>query len=38
MKQLSITEAALVDSIDAPAMLQQVLAWAAVNSGTGNLD
>ena len=38
MKQLSITEAVLVDSIDAPAMLGQVLAWAAVNSGTGNLD
>jgi glutamate carboxypeptidase len=38
MKQPSITEAALIDSIDAPAMLQQVVAWAAVNSGTGNLD
>ncbi len=37
MKQLSIIEAALVDSIDAPAMLHQVLAWAGVNSGTGNL-
>lgn len=33
MKQSS----AFLDAIDQPAMLEQALAWSAVNSGTGNL-
>lgn len=37
MKQLTAPEAALLDRIDPAAMLQNTLAWAGVNSGTGNL-
>ncbi|MFC3101780.1 hydrolase [Altererythrobacter lauratis] len=38
MKQLTSTEQALVAGIDQQAMLDRVLAWAAINTGTGNLD
>lgn len=38
MKQLSATEQALVAAIDQQAMLDQVLGWAAINTGTANLD
>ncbi|WP_115365865.1 hydrolase [Alteripontixanthobacter maritimus] len=34
---LGSVDAALIDSIDAPAMLEQVQGWSAINSGTGNL-
>lgn len=37
MKQLNTTEQALVAGIDQQAMLDRVLDWAAINSGTGNL-
>lgn len=37
MQQLAPAEAALVASVDAPPMLDQVLAWSAINTGTGNL-
>lgn len=37
MQQLTPTEAALIASVDAAPMLDQVLAWSAVNTGTGNL-
>ncbi|MFN5778544.1 MAG: hypothetical protein ACK44O_03590, partial [Novosphingobium sp.] len=37
MQQLTPAEAALVASVDAAPMLDQVLAWSAVNTGTGNL-
>ena len=37
MKQLTPLEQQLVAGIDGDAMLQSTLAWAAVNSGTGNL-
>lgn len=36
MQQLTPTEAALIASVDAAPMLDQVLAWCAVNTGTGN--
>lgn len=37
MKQLSLTEQAIVGGIDAAAMLAQVEAWCPLNTGTGNL-
>ncbi len=37
MQQLTPAEAALVASVDAAPMLDQVMAWSAVNTGTGNL-
>ncbi|MBB3859219.1 glutamate carboxypeptidase [Novosphingobium hassiacum] len=37
MQQISITERALIDRIDAPAMLGHVERWCAINTGTGNL-
>ena len=37
MQQLSPIETALLDAVDAAPMLPQVQAWAAVNTGTGNL-
>lgn len=37
MQQLTPSEAALVASVDAGPMLEQVLAWSAINTGTGNL-
>lgn len=37
MKQLIASEAALLDQINAATMLQNTLAWAAINTGTGNL-
>lgn len=37
MQQLNPAEAALVASVDAAPMLDQVLAWSAINTGTGNL-
>ena len=37
MQQLTSAEAALVDCVEAEPMLDQVLAWSAVNTGTGNL-
>ncbi len=37
MKQLSPSEAALLDAVDAAPMLGQVQAWSALNTGTGNL-
>jgi glutamate carboxypeptidase len=37
MKQLSLTEQAVVGGIGAAAMLAQVEAWCALNTGTGNL-
>ena len=37
MQQLTPAEAALVASVDAAPMLDQVLAWSAINTGTGNL-
>lgn len=39
MQQTSVSSAAaLSDRIDAPAMLEQVQAWSAINTGTANLD
>lgn len=38
MKQLTVTEQAIVGRIDAAAMLAQVEAWCPLNTGTGNLD
>lgn len=38
MKQLSGAEQALLDRIDAAAMLPQVERWCAINTGTRNLD
>ncbi len=38
MGELSSTERAAVDSIDAAPMLDRVLAWSAINSGSRNLD
>ncbi len=37
MQQLTSAEAALIASVDAAPMLDQVLAWSAINTGTGNL-
>ncbi len=37
MKQLSHIEQALVERVDQRAMLDQTLAWAAINTGTANL-
>ena len=37
MKQLAPADAALIARIDPSAMLAQVLAWSALNTGTGNL-
>lgn len=37
MQQLTPSEAAVVASVDAGPMLDQVLAWSAINTGTGNL-
>jgi glutamate carboxypeptidase len=37
MQQLTPAEAALVTSVDAAPMLDQVMAWSAINTGTGNL-
>lgn len=37
MQQLNPAEAALIASVDAAPMLEQVLAWSAINTGTGNL-
>lgn len=37
MKQLTVTEQAIVGGIDAAAMLAQVEAWCPLNTGTGNL-
>jgi glutamate carboxypeptidase len=38
MQQLSATERDLVGRFNADAMLSQVQAWSAVNTGTRNLD
>ena len=38
MQQLSATETALLAGIDQAAMLERTQSWAAINSGTGNLD
>ncbi|MDE2436801.1 MAG: hydrolase [Sphingomonadales bacterium] len=38
MQQLSPLERALIDRVDAAPMLEQVLAWSAINTGTGNLE
>ena len=38
MQQLNPTENALLASVDASPMLEQVKAWAEINTGTGNLD
>lgn len=38
MKQISADETALLSPIDQQRMLDRTLEWAAVNSGTGNLD
>jgi glutamate carboxypeptidase len=37
MQQLSPSERALIARVDAAPMLGQVLAWSAINTGTGNL-
>lgn len=37
MQQLFTPERAMLDRIDAPSMLARVLAWSAINTGTGNL-
>ncbi len=37
MKQLSPQETALIEAVDPAPMLEQVQAWSAVNTGTGNL-
>ena len=37
MQQLTPAEAALIASVDATPMLDQVLGWSAINTGTGNL-
>lgn len=37
MQQLTSAEAALIASVEAAPMLDQVLAWGAINTGTGNL-
>lgn len=37
MQQLSPSERAVLDQLDAQPMLAQVQAWSAVNTGTGNL-
>lgn len=37
MQQISATEHALINTIDASAMLAQVQQWCAINTGTGNL-
>ena len=37
MQQLTSAEAALIASVDAAPMLDQVLAWSVINTGTGNL-
>ncbi len=37
MQQLTSAEAALIASVEAAPMLDQVLAWSAINTGTGNL-
>jgi glutamate carboxypeptidase len=37
MQTLSNAENALVEAIDAPAMLERVETWSAINSGTGHL-
>ncbi len=37
MKRLSFDEATLTGSIAGAAMLDQVMAWSAINTGTGNL-
>mgnify|MGYP002735219789 CR=1 FL=1 len=37
MKQLSLTEQAIVEGIEGAGMLAQVKAWCALNTGTGNL-
>ncbi len=38
MQQLTPTENALLASVDASPMLEQVRSWAEINTGTGNLD
>ena len=38
MKQLTDTERALAEPIDQARMLKRTQTWAAINSGTGNLD
>ncbi len=37
MQQVSTSEAGLIDTIDGTAMLAQVQAWSAINTGTRNL-
>ncbi len=37
MQQISATEHAMIDTIDAPVMLAQVQQWCAINTGTGHL-
>jgi len=37
MQQVSTSEAGLIDTIDGAAMLAQVQAWSAINTGTRNL-
>lgn len=37
MQQLSSSEHALIAGVDPAPMLEQVLAWSAINTGTGNL-
>ncbi|MGQ7829604.1 hydrolase [Altererythrobacter sp. Z27] len=38
MQQTPASHTALTERIDAPAMLEQVQAWSAINTGTANLD
>ena len=38
MQQTPASHTALLERIDAPAMLEQVQAWSAINTGTANLD
>ena len=35
---LTPAQQTMIDGIDAPAMLEQVQGWSAINTGTGNLD
>jgi len=37
MQQISPLETALLESVDAAPMLEQVMGWARINTGTGNL-
>lgn len=37
MQAFSPSEAALLNAVDAAPMLEQVQAWSAINTGTGNM-